>query len=192
MGKIISRIRSRRGKEKLKSAPPKLWDIEVTTLKGTKKKLREFKKGKKLFLFVNIASSCCLTSANYRQLNALYKDLEGLGLEILAFPCFQFGGSESYCKADIEEMMREKFKTKFQTFQKIEVNGESSHPVYRYLRQKSELFCAEDEKAKVIPWNFAKFLVDREGNVVQYYDPYTFPKKFHQELRSKLLKMYDR
>lgn len=196
MGKFLSKIRSKRGKEKLKKTPKSLWDIEISTLSGEKVRLREYRKKKKLFLFVNIASSCCLTGINFRQLNHLYSQLKNSGLEILAFHCFQFSGSNSFCSADIEEMLKNKFKPEFNVFEKIEVNGENTHPIYRYLRKMSreyftseESYGNEESEVKYIPWNFAKFLVDRHGNVVRYYTPTTFPKRFLEEIQALLNNM---
>ena len=94
----------------------------------------------KLFLVVNVASACGLTSSNYRQLKKMHVELESKGLHIMGFPCNQFMGQESKCEADIEKVLRDKFKIKFQVFSKIEVNGPKCHPVYSYLRQNSELF----------------------------------------------------
>jgi glutathione peroxidase len=94
-------------------------------------------------------------------------------LEILAFPCRQFFNQELAFEADIKKEVDVKYKAAFPLFSKIEVNGESTHPVYKYLRYNS--VCKTSKGVKLVPWNFTKFLVDRDGVVIKYYNPNVKP-----------------
>ncbi|CAN6808161.1 unnamed protein product [Brassica oleracea] len=124
----------------------------------------------KVLLIVNVASKCGLTQGNYKELNILYAKYKTKGLEILAFPCNQFGGQEPGSNKEIKENICTMFKGEFPIFDKIEVNGENASPLYKFLKeQKGGLF------GDSIKWNFAKFLVDKQGNVVDRYAPTTSP-----------------
>lgn len=101
----------------------------------------------------------------------MYEELQGKGFEILAFPCNQFFGQESGSQEEILAFVKDNFNVKFRLFEKIEVNGANTHPLYTYLRLHSELFDKNTKSARVIPWNFAKFLVDRKGEVFAYFTP---------------------
>ena len=93
----------------------------------------------------------------------MYDQLEQKGLEILAFPCNQFFKQESGSHKEIIEFVQKRFNPKFTLFEKIEVNGPNTHPIYRYLRKDSELFNKKGNSSKFIPWNFSKFLVNSKG-----------------------------
>lgn len=101
---------------------------------------------------------------------AMHEQLKPKGFDILAFPCNQFLGQESGTPAEIKAFVKQ-FNVNFRLFQKIEVNGNDTHPVYLYLRSHSELFDKNEKSAKVIPWNFAKFILNSEGEVVAYFPP---------------------
>ena len=120
---------------------------------------------KKAYLFVNVASKWGLTDRDYKQLVQMHKELKADGFEIMAFPCNQFGGQEPGTAEEINEFIRGKYGAEFQIFEKIDVNGENAHPVYKYLRSNSSLFDAEKNVVGEIQWNFAKFLVDGNGHV---------------------------
>ena len=143
----------------------------------------------KLFLIVNVASACGLTGSNYSQLKKMNTELSSQGLHMMGFPCNQFFGQENKCEADIEKVLESKFKVNFQIFSKIEVNGENCHPVYKYIRKNSELHDQKTGKSQEIPWNFAKFLVDRQGKVLKFYSPNTKPDTFKGEIKSMLDKI---
>ena len=87
----------------------------------------------------------------------------------MGFPCNQFMGQENKCEADIEKVIEKKFQISFQIFSKIEVNGTNCHPLYNLLRTNSELYDPKTGLAQEIPWNFAKFLVDKKGKVLRFY-----------------------
>lgn len=111
-----------------------------------------------------------MTSDHYTQLVDIYNEKKDKGLEVLAFPCGQFMNQELASNEEIEEFVEEKFKVTFPMFEKIEVNGPNTHPIYKYLKFHSKTMNTE-KGLKNIPWNFGKFLVDREGKVVAFYTP---------------------
>lgn len=115
----------------------------------------------KTLLIVNVASRCGYTK-QYADLQALYESHRDQGLEILAFPCNQFKGQEPGTAEEIKAFCTTKYNVSFPLFDKIDVNGESAHPLYQYLT--SDALPIEDKGP--VKWNFEKFLVDREGNVV--------------------------
>lgn len=92
-----------------------------------------------------------------------YNQVKQDGFELLAFPCNQFFGQESGTNKEIREFVKRKFGSNFPLFEKIEVNGPKTHPVYRYLRTHSQLCNKETKLTKKIPWNFAKFLLNGKG-----------------------------
>ena len=107
-----------------------------------------------------MASKWGLTDKNYKQLVQIYNQYSDQGLQILAFPCNQFGNQEPGSPQDIEDFARGKYGVQFPIFEKIDVNGKKTHPIYAYLRNNSQLYDAKKKTAKEIPWNFAKFLVN--------------------------------
>lgn len=183
MGSMLFKLVKKKGKDQMTDIPGSFWDLEATDIQGKKVKFSELK-GKKLYLLVNVASACGLTNSNYRQLKKFHDQYNEHGLHIMGFPCNQFKEQESGCEADIEEVVRTKFKIKFQMFSKIEVNGQNCHPVYKFLRRNSDLWIAKEGKAKEIPWNFAKFLVDADGKVIKYFSSEVPPNDFRGEVEN--------
>jgi len=157
-------------------------DISVTTIDGQAKSLGDYK-GKTL-LIVNVASECGLTP-QYEALEALYEEKKDQGLEVLGFPCNQFGGQEPGSEAQIKEFCEMKFGIQFPMFAKIDVNGENQHPLYSALlsaiptRTKSPGSEFEEKlknygkevKDGAVMWNFEKFLVSSDGQVVGHFAP---------------------
>ena len=141
-------------------------------------------KGKKATLIVNVACFCGYTS-QYAGLCRLYRTYKDKGLEILAVPCNQFGGQEPGTHSQIKEFVK-KYKVTFKVFGKIDVNGPNTHPVYSHLKQKSSLFNPNTGQVGNIPWNFAKFLVNKEATKIQYFPPYVTPEELEKPI-SKLL-----
>lgn len=109
-------------------------------------------------MIVNVASLCGFTP-QYSDLERLYQKYHQQGLEILAFPCNQFGGQEPQNERDIERFVRSKFGVTFPIFAKVLVNGDDTHPVYRYLKEKQRAPLG----FKGVRWNFEKFIIDRQG-----------------------------
>ena len=156
----------------------KIYDFKVKTRKGEEVSLNEFKG--KVMLIVNTATGCGFTP-QYEGLEKLYEEYHEKGLEILDFPCDQFGHQAPGSNDEIHEFCTAKYKTQFDQFAKIEVNGENEDPLYTYLKK---------EKGGVlgskIKWNFTKFLVDKEGNVVERYAPTVEPKDIEKDIKKLL------
>jgi glutathione peroxidase len=128
-------------------------------------------KDKKLILIVNVASQCGLTPSNYQELSKVYDEWSEKGFEILAVPCNQFNDQESGTSTEIFNFVTTTYEVKFPLLQKVDVNGNYTHPLFAYLRSNSELYDPKTQTAKVIPWNFAKFFVQPDGKVIKYYPP---------------------
>jgi glutathione peroxidase len=124
----------------------------------------------KVLLIVNVASRCGFTR-QYAGLQSLYEKFQPRGLEVLAFPCNQFGNQEPGSNADIGKFCRETFNITFPLFAKIEVNGSNAHPIYVWLKRRSPGFLGSS-----IKWNFTKFLIDRSGVVRSRFAPTTKPE----------------
>lgn len=140
----------------------------------------------KVLLIVNTASGCGFTP-QYEGLETLYKTYKDKGLEILDFPCNQFGNQAPGTDADLAQFCALKYNTSFETFAKIEVNGKNANPLFTYLKDhapKEGLLGVV--MPKLIKWNFTKFLIDREGNVVHRYEPTTTPQDIAQDIEKLL------
>jgi glutathione peroxidase len=155
-----------------------LHDFSATTIRGEEADLAQYRG--KAVLVVNTASKCGFTP-QYEGLEALWKRFADRGLVILGFPCDQFGHQEPGSEGDIEEFCQLNYGVSFPMFAKVEVNGSGAHPLYRWLR---------DQKGGVlgdrIKWNFTKFLVDPEGNVVKRYGSTTKPEKIASDVEALL------
>ena len=136
-----------------------IYDIETKLLEGDPIALSEYK-GKAL-LVVNVASRCGFTP-QYEGLQALYERYKDRGLEILGFPCNQFLAQEPGTEEEIREFCSSRYSVSFPIFRKIEVNGEHRHPLYDILTEKPD----DSGTAGDVQWNFEKFLVSPEGDVV--------------------------
>ena len=145
-----------------------LYDITVDDIHGKPVKLSRYKG--KVLLIVNTASKCGFTP-QYKGLEALYQKLHGKGLEILGFPCNQFGAQEPGSETEIEQFCELNYGVTCPLFAKVDVNGESASPLYTHLKSaKTGVLGSE-----AIKWNFTKFLVDRDGNVVERFAPNAEP-----------------
>ncbi|CAI9117282.1 OLC1v1018641C1 [Oldenlandia corymbosa var. corymbosa] len=135
----------------------------------------------KVVLIVNVASKCGLTEANYKELNVLYEKYKDQGFEILAFPCNQFAWQEPGTNEEIQETACTRFKAEFPIFEKIDVNGKNVDPLYKFLKsQKGGLLI------NAIKWNFTKFLINKEGKVVERYAPRTSPLEIEEDIKKLL------
>lgn len=134
----------------------------------------------KVVLVVNTASNCGLTP-QYEGLENLYKKFNERGLVILGFPCNQFGNQEPGTEKDISEGCLINYGVTFPMFSKIEVNGDNAHPIYKYLKDKLPRFFGRN-----ITWNFAKFLIDRNGVPVKRFTPHTVPEDLITDLEKIL------
>ncbi len=124
----------------------------------------------KVVLIVNVASECGLTP-QYEGLQALHDKYADKGLAILGFPCNQFGSQEPGTAAEIREFCTTHYGVKFDMFAKVNVNGEEACPLYKYLTAQN----TKPKGSGDISWNFEKFLLDRDGNVVARFEPRTTP-----------------
>ena len=131
----------------------------------------------KVLLIVNTASKCGFTN-QYEGLETLYKEYSAKGFEILAFPCDQFGHQEPGSDDDIAQFCSMNFGVSFPLFKKTEVNGSQTHPLYVELKSEAPGLLG----SKRIKWNFTKFLVDTNGNVVKRYAPTTKPKEISNDI----------
>jgi len=135
----------------------------------------------KVLLIVNTASQCGFTP-QYQGLEALYQKYKPQGLVVLGFPCNQFGQQESGNAEEIKSFCETRFRVTFPLFEKIDVNGENAHPLYKFLSKSAPgIFGTEG-----IKWNFTKFLVDRQGNVVKRYPSTTKPEDLEKDIKALL------
>jgi glutathione peroxidase len=157
----------------------KIYDFIVEDSRGSQQPLVQYQG--KVMLVVNTASKCGFTP-QYKQLQALYEAWHGKGLEILAFPCNQFGQQEPGSNEEIQQFCQLNYGLTFPVLGKIDVNGKDAHPLYKYL-------CSQHENIPggEIQWNFTKFLIDQNGNVVHRYASSVNPKEIGNEIL-KLLK----
>lgn len=154
-------------------------DFDVETIKGEKKSLSDFK-GKTL-LIVNTASKCGFTP-QFKGLQALYDKYQAQGLEILGFPCNQFGNQDPGSNTEILEFCSLNYDVEFPMFAKLEVNGSGAHPLYKHLRSEAPGVLGTTG----VKWNFTKFLVDPDGRVVDRFSPKATPAELEDAIESVL------
>lgn len=135
----------------------------------------------KTILVVNTASKCGLTP-QYEGLEKLYKNYKDQGLVILGFPCNQFANQESGTSDEIQKFCQINYGVSFPMFEKVDVNGENAHPIFKYLKSKlgGGIFGSK------IKWNFTKFVIDKNGNPVKRFWPITKPEKMENTIRKML------
>jgi glutathione peroxidase len=155
------------------------YDFNATSLEGKPVALQEFTG--KVMLVVNTASKCGFTP-QYEGLETLYQKYRDRGLVILGFPCNQFGEQEPGSAVEIGSFCQKNYGVSFPMFEKIDVNGDSAHPLYRWLKQTAPGLLGTER----IKWNFTKFLVDRRGTVVDRYAPTTKPLDLSQDIEALL------
>jgi glutathione peroxidase len=143
-------------------------DFKAITIDGDEKSLGDF--AGKTLLVVNVASQCGLTP-QYKGLEELQRKYKGRGFAVLGFPCNQFAGQEPGSDEEIKSFCETRFDVTFPLFSKIDVNGDDRHPVYEYLTSQQ----TQPDGPGDIKWNFAKFIVDKKGEVVARFDPAAEP-----------------
>lgn len=151
-----------------------IYDYEVKNYKGETVNLADYKG--KVLLIVNTATKCGFTP-QYDELEELYKKYKDKGFEILDFPCNQFFKQAPGTSEEIHTACVLRFMIQFPQFEKIDVNGKNEHPLYRFLKDNCPV-----KTGKNIKWNFTKFLVDREGNIVNRFEPTAKPKSFEDDI----------
>jgi glutathione peroxidase len=154
--------------EEAKEKTPPALDFKMKTLAGKEVHLGKYEG--KVVLIVNVASRCGLTP-QYEQLQKLHEKYAKRGLAVLGFPCNQFGSQEPGTAEEIRSFCRKNYGVTFDMFAKIEVNGEGACPLYKYLTSRK----TEPDGPGKIRWNFAKFLLDRDGKVVARFAPSVKP-----------------
>jgi glutathione peroxidase len=156
-----------------------LYAIPVTTLDGRDATLAPYRG--QVMLIVNTASQCGFTP-QYQGLEALHRELGPKGLAVLGFPCNQFGAQEPGDAAEIQRFCSLTYDVSFPMFAKVEVNGEGTHPLWAQLKKaKPGLLGTE-----AIKWNFTKFLVGRDGQVLKRYAPTDTPDDIRRDIEAAL------
>ena len=156
-----------------------LYDFTVDDIQGKPVKLDRYKG--KVLLVVNTASKCGFTP-QYKGLEALYRKYKDEGLEVLGFPCNQFGSQEPGNEQEIATFCETNYDVTFPMFAKVDVNGDTTAPVYRYLKSAKPGLLGTEK----IKWNFTKFLVDRGGNVLARYAPNDTPESIERDVAKAL------
>ena len=156
-----------------------VYDFSAPMLNGEQVDLSQYKG--KVLLIVNTASKCGFTP-QYKGLQALYEKYRDQGLEILGFPCNQFGHQEPGDAGQISKFCELNFGVSFPLFAKIDVNGDDAHPLYQHLKKAAPGVLG----SKAIKWNFTKFLVNRDGEVVKRYAPTDKPESLEKDVQALL------
>ncbi len=155
-----------------------IYDYKALSYKGEEVSLSEYKG--KVLLVVNTATKCGFTP-QYDELEALYAKYKDQGFVILDFPCNQFFRQAPGTDEEIHNACVLRFNIAFPQFAKIDVNGKNEHPLYTFLKENCPV-----NQGKKIKWNFTKFLVDREGNVVNRFEPTVKPNEFEEDIQKLL------
>ncbi len=156
-----------------------IYQFSANDLTGTPCSLDTYKG--KVLLIVNTASECGFTP-QYEGLQSLYNDLHPQGLEVLGFPCNQFGQQEPGSSNEIAQFCQKNYGVNFPMFEKIDVNGESAHPLYQYLKKQQKGLLGTEK----IKWNFTKFLINKKGDVIERFAPTTTPEKIKIAIKKLL------
>ncbi|WP_313127393.1 glutathione peroxidase [Proteiniclasticum ruminis] len=155
-----------------------IYDFKATDIDGQERELKEFEG--KVLLVVNTASKCGFTP-QFQGLETLYERMNGEGFEVLGFPCGQFNDQELENAEGIKNFCELNYGVSFPMFDKINVNGDAAHPLFKYLRKETKGLLGD-----AVKWNFTKFLIDRNGNVLKRYAPQVDPLDIEKDIRSLL------
>lgn len=156
-----------------------IYAFEAVDIKGTNVKLADYRG--KVVLVVNTASKCGFTP-QFAGLEKLYEKFRDRGFAVLGFPCNQFGHQDPGNNGEIEEFCQLNYGVSFPMFAKIDVNGPSAHPLFQHLKTSAPGIFGSEK----IKWNFTKFLVDKNGNVVARFAPLTKPEDIEQAVNAAL------
>jgi glutathione peroxidase len=156
-----------------------IYDFNAADIRGEEHSLDEFRG--KVLLIVNTASKCGFTP-QFEGLQSLYVELKEKGLEVLGFPCNQFRNQDPADDKAISEFCSLNYGVDFPMFAKIDVNGPNAHPLFEYLKHSAKGLLGSE----AVKWNFTKFLVDREGEVVRRYPPTTKPSAIRADIEALL------
>jgi glutathione peroxidase len=156
-----------------------VYDFSAKPLSGEEIPLSNFRG--KVLLIVNTASNCGFTP-QYAGLEKLYRKYKDRGFEVLAFPCNQFGVQEPGDAEEIKNFCSLTYGVTFPVFAKVNVNGESAHPLFKFMKHAKRGFLATES----IKWNFTKFLADRNGKVIKRFSPVTAPETLASDIEALL------
>ena len=156
-----------------------VFDFQATALDGKPVDLATYRG--RVLLVVNTASRCGFTP-QYAGLEALYRELHGRGLEVLGFPCNQFGAQEPGSLDEIGAFCETNYGVSFPMFAKVDVNGQDAHPLWTYLKEAAPGLLGTE----AIKWNFTKFLIGRDGKVAHRYAPTTKPEEIAGDIEKLL------
>ena len=156
-----------------------IYDYKVKDIDGNEVVMSEFKD--KVLMIVNVASKCGFTP-QYEGLQKLYDAYKDQGLVVLGFPCNQFGAQEQGGEAEIKDFCETNFSISFPMFAKIDVNGDNADPLFLFLQNAKKGFMDTGP----IKWNFSKFIVDKEGNVVGRYGSLDDPAALEDDIKKLL------
>lgn len=154
------------------------YDYSANLNDGSLRKLNKYKG--QVLLVVNTASQCGFTP-QYKGLQELYTAYKDRGFAVLAFPCDQFGHQEPGSDEEIASFCETNYGVDFPLFSKIEVNGDHAHPLYKFLKSEQGGLLGD-----AIKWNFTKFLIDKQGNVIERYAPLTPPDNIARDIEREL------
>jgi len=161
------------------TAATSVYDFRANTLEGKPIDLKKF--SGKVLLIVNTASNCGFTP-QYKGLEAVYQQFKDKGVEVLGFPCNQFGAQEPGTADEIGAFCERNYGVSFPLFDKVDVNGNNAHPLFRHLKSEAPGLMGTE----AIKWNFTKFLVRKDGTVYKRYAPQTEPKELMQDIEKLL------
>jgi glutathione peroxidase len=159
----------------MKTPIESLYEISVKNAAGEDTSMSTFKN--KALLIVNVASKCGFTS-QYEGLEALQQEYAKKGFSVIAFPCNQFGAQEPGSDQEIQTFCQLNYHTTFPVMAKIDVNGSDAHPLYEYLKAKAPGILGTE----MIKWNFTKFLINKNGQVVKRFAPQDTPASLAREI----------
>ncbi|WP_152656145.1 glutathione peroxidase [Oceanobacillus sp. CFH 90083] len=157
-----------------------IYDFSVKEMNGEEKSLSDYKE--KVLLIVNTASKCGFTP-QFEGLQKLYEKYEEQDFEILGFPCNQFGHQDPGADEEIKQFCQQNYGVTFQMFSKIDVKGKNAHPLFDFLTREQKGILGEQ-----IKWNFTKFLIDKDGQVVKRFGPQKNPDMIEQDIKALLNK----
>ena len=156
-----------------------VFDFEAATIDGKARKLADYKG--QVLLVVNTASKCGFTP-QYKGLEAIYKQFKDRGFAVLGFPCNQFGAQEPGPESEIAEFCEMNYGVSFPMFAKVDVNGSGAHPLFKHLTSAKKGLLGSE----AIKWNFTKFLIGKDGAVIERYAPTTTPEAITKDIEKAL------
>ncbi len=155
-----------------------LYDYSVTTITGEEKSLKDYQGN--VLLIVNTASKCGFTP-QFEGLQALHEEFSDAGLTILGFPCNQFANQDPGTDEEIAQFCEKNYGVSFPMFRKVDVKGENAHPLFQYLTKETKGMLTNQ-----IKWNFTKFLIGRNGEILGRFAPQTKPEKLKASIEEAL------